>query len=185
MHPYRRTCTYCKRRSQNAEARGPSDPPPCNCLALRQASRHVTQFYDRVLAPTGLRTTQFSVLAKLERIGPMTINALAGALVMDRTTLARNILPLQREGLIAVRPGRADRRSKELHLTEAGIDRLHAARRRWARAQTRFEAVFGNQRTSELRALLQAVSTSEFGHRARRRGGLTPAAGTLAPGNAR
>ena len=48
----------------------------CNCLAVRQAARHVTQFYDQFLAPTGLRTTQFSILAKLKRIGPMTITML-------------------------------------------------------------------------------------------------------------
>src|SRR5690348_10924191 len=86
----------------------------CNCLAVRQAARHVTQFYDQFLAATGLRTTQFSILAKLRRIGPMTINALASNMVMDRTTLGRNILPLQREGLIAVAQGSSDRRSKEL-----------------------------------------------------------------------
>ena len=49
----------------------------CNCLALRQAARHVSRFYDQCLAPTGLRTTQFSILAKLKRLGPLTINALA------------------------------------------------------------------------------------------------------------
>ena len=74
-------------------------PELCNCLAVRQAARHITQFYDRCLAPSGLRTTQFSILAKLKRLGPMTINALAAELVMDRTTLGRNILPLQRESL--------------------------------------------------------------------------------------
>jgi hypothetical protein len=52
-------------------------PDLCNCLALRQAARHVTQLYDRCLVPGGLRTTQFSILAKLKRLGPMTINALA------------------------------------------------------------------------------------------------------------
>src|SRR5260370_129372 len=51
--------------------------PECNCLALRQAARHVTQFYDQCLAPSGLRTTQLSILAKLKRLGPLTINALA------------------------------------------------------------------------------------------------------------
>lgn len=134
----------------------------CNCLALRQAARHVTQFYDRVLAPTGLRTTQFSILGKLKRLGPITINALADDLVMDRTTLGRNILPLQREGLIAVKQGRADRRSKELHLTEAGLQRLRAAAKLWLQAQARFEEVFGDKRTLDLRALLRAVATSDF-----------------------
>ena len=138
-------------------------PEICNCLALRQAARHVTQFYDQVLAPAGLRTTQFSILAKLKAMGPMTINALARDLVMDRTTLGRNILPLEREGLIAVAEGRSDRRSKELQVTAAGAARLRAAAKRWAEAQTRFEAVFGEKRTAELRTILHAVATSDFG----------------------
>jgi DNA-binding MarR family transcriptional regulator len=137
-------------------------PAICNCLALRQATRHVTQFYDRVLTPTGLRTTQLSILARLKGAGPMTINALAGELVMDRTTLGRNILPLVREGLVAVARRRGDRRSKELRVTEAGAVRLRAALKRWARAQAQFAAVFGDDRTSQLRSLLHAVSTSDF-----------------------
>src|SRR5882724_13336060 len=132
-------------------------PEDCNCLAFRQAARHVSQFYDQFLAPTGLRTTQFSILAKLRRRGPLTINALAEDLVMDRTTLGRNILPLEREGLIAVVKGRSDRRSKELHLTDAGVTRLRAAVKGWARAQARFESVFGGKRASELRAVLHTV----------------------------
>ena len=90
-------------------------------MAVRQAARRITQFYDQHLASFGLRTTQFSILAKLKQLGPMTINALADEMVMDRTTLGRNILPLEREGLISVTPGRTDRRSKELRLTDAGV----------------------------------------------------------------
>jgi DNA-binding MarR family transcriptional regulator len=135
----------------------------CNCLAVRQAARHITQFYDQFLAPSGLRTTQFSILAKLRRLGPMTINALADELVMDRTTLGRNILPLEREGLIAVVPGERDRRSKELTLTDEGAARLRAATKGWVRAQTRFEVVFGSKRTKDLRALLHTVSATELG----------------------
>ena len=135
----------------------------CNCLAVRQAARHITQFYDQFLAPSGLRTTQFSILAKLRRLGSMTINALADELVMDRTTLGRNILPLEREGLIAVVPGKRDRRSKELQLTEAGSARLRSAGKGWAQAQSQFEAVFGTKRTTDLRALLHTVSATELG----------------------
>jgi DNA-binding MarR family transcriptional regulator len=135
----------------------------CNCLALRQAARHVTQFYDQVLAESGLRTTQFSILARLKRSGSMTINALARDLVMDRTTLGRNILPLERDGLVEVKPGETDRRSKELHVTPAGASRLLAAAKGWAEAQARFEAAFGARRASQLRSLLHAVSTTEFG----------------------
>src|SRR5262249_58023807 len=107
-------------RGPKMSGAGPTGFLECNCLAIRQAARHVTQFYDQVLAPTGLRTTQFSILARLRRRGPMTINALAGELVMDRTTLGRNIQPLERDGLIEVMRGRADRRRHELNLTAAG-----------------------------------------------------------------
>jgi DNA-binding MarR family transcriptional regulator len=140
------------------------DPRPeqCNCLAVRQAARHVTQFYDQYLAPSGLRSTQFSILGRLKRLGPMTINALAADLVMDRTTLGRNILPLQRDGLIAVVKGSTDRRSKELRVTEAGAECLRTAVERWVEAQTQFEAVFGAKRAAELRALLHAVAASDL-----------------------
>jgi DNA-binding MarR family transcriptional regulator len=135
----------------------------CNCLALRQAARHVTQFYDQRLAPTGLRTTQFSILAKLKRLGPMTINTLARELVMDRTTLGRTMLPLERDGLIRIEDGKADRRSKELHLTKAGADRLRAAGRLWREAQMQFEAVFGGERAAKLRDELSALVSSDLG----------------------
>ena len=83
-------------------------------------------FMIGILPRAGLRTTQFSILARLRRHGAMTINALAEDMVMDRTTLGRNILPLERDGLITIKPGRTDRRSKELRLTDAGLERLRA-----------------------------------------------------------
>jgi DNA-binding MarR family transcriptional regulator len=134
----------------------------CNCFAIRSAARHVTQFYDQFLAPIGLRTTQFSILAKLRRLGPLTINALAGDMVLDRTTLGRNILPLQRDGLIRVEAAASDRRAKELQLTKAGEKRLQAALKVWSQAQAQFEAAFGSKRSAELRSLLRAVVASEF-----------------------
>ncbi len=137
-------------------------PEECNCLAVRQAARHITQFYDQIMAPTELRTTQFSILAKLQRLGPLTINALAAKMVMDRTTLGRTIQPLVRQGLVAVVRGPADRRSKELHLTDVGADRLCDAVELWIRAQDRFAEIFGSERTAELRALMHAVSASEL-----------------------
>jgi DNA-binding MarR family transcriptional regulator len=134
----------------------------CNCLAVRQAARHVTQFYDQWLAPSGLRTTQFSILAKLRRMGPMTINALAAEMVMDRTTLGRNILPLERDGLVAVKQGRQDRRSKELRITEAGEASFREGMKGWRGAQRRFEAAFGAERTANMRSLLHAVAATDF-----------------------
>jgi DNA-binding MarR family transcriptional regulator len=138
-----------------------TNPAGCNCLALRQAARHVSQFYDQFLAPSGLRTTQYSILARLQRKGAMTINALAAELVTDRTTLGRNLLPLQRDGLVAIGPGQSDRRSKEVQLTGAGAARLRAARKNWEEAQAQFETVFGVKRAKELRALLHEIATEE------------------------
>ncbi len=135
----------------------------CHCLAVRQAARHVTRFYDQFLAPSGLRTTQFSILAKLRRAGSETITTLARDLVMDRTTLGRNLRPLEREGLIAIGKGSVDQRSREVRLTEAGAARLRAGIARWIEAQGGFETVFGNRRSSSLRALLSAVSAVDFG----------------------
>jgi DNA-binding MarR family transcriptional regulator len=137
-------------------------PEICNCLALRQAARHVTQFYDQFLASSGLRTTQFSILAKLRALGPLSINELAKEMVMGRTTLGRNILPLERDGLIAAVTAKTDRRSKELRLTEVGLTRLRQARKPWSEAQAQFEAAFGSKRSLELRSLLRAVSMSNF-----------------------
>ena len=114
-------------------------PEECNCFAIRAAARHVTQFYDQV-----------------------TINALAEDMVMDRTTLGRNILPLERDKLIRVEPAASDRRAKELHLTKAGERRLKAARKRWSVAQGQFEASFGAKRAVDLRASLRAVVASEM-----------------------
>lgn len=134
----------------------------CNCLAVRQAARHVTQLYDQFLAPAGLRATQFSILARLKRAGPLSINALAKEMVMDRTTLGRNILPLQREGLIEIAPDPADRRSKELRLTESGAERLRVAVSGWGEAQARFEAKLGAARSADLRKLLREVAATDF-----------------------
>jgi DNA-binding MarR family transcriptional regulator len=138
-------------------------PEDCTCLAVRQAARHVTQFYDQFLATAGLRTTQFSILGKLRRLGPISINALAAEMVMDRTTLGRNMLPLEREGLIEIVPGRTDRRSKELVLTEAGKARLRSAVAGWTEAQARFDATFGAKRSAELRGLLRAAAAADLG----------------------
>jgi DNA-binding MarR family transcriptional regulator len=137
---------------------GLTNPAACNCLALRQAARHITQFYNGFLAPTGLRTTQYSILARLKRKGTMTINSLAAEMVMDRTTLGRNILPLERDGLIAIGPGKTDRRSKELRLTAAGAARFQNASDAWRDAQQRFEGAFGAERAKALRALMDDVT---------------------------
>jgi DNA-binding MarR family transcriptional regulator len=135
----------------------------CNCLAVRQAARYITQFYDRYLAAAGLRTNQYGILARLKRQGPMSINMLAAELVVDRTTLGRNIRPLERDGLIAIESDLSDGRSKILRLTKAGDARFQRAQKHWAEAQKRFERVYGGRQASQLRENLRALVASELG----------------------
>jgi DNA-binding MarR family transcriptional regulator len=137
-------------------------PTECHCLAVRQASRHMTAFYDRFMAPYGLRSTQFSILSVLRRAGPLSINALAAELVMDRTTMGRNVRPLQRGGLVTAVVSRDDRRSRVLQLTPRGLARINAARKGWTQAQAGFEAAVGKGRAGALRGMLRDVSTSEL-----------------------
>jgi DNA-binding MarR family transcriptional regulator len=115
---------------------------PCNCYALRKATRRVTQLYDHLLAPLGLRTTQYSLLMEVERRGPVSLIPLADAMVMDRATLGHNIRPLEADGYLALSVGR-DRRSREVSLTESGRNILAEAKPLWQRAQAIFEAEIG------------------------------------------
>jgi DNA-binding MarR family transcriptional regulator len=138
-------------------SRLPSNDPLCNCLALRQASRYITGVYDQVLSEAGLRVTQFSILYKLLGLGPMTVNQMSAELVMDRTTLTRNLKPLERDALVTTGPSEHDKRERVVSLTPAGKAKVKAVLPLWRRAQQTFEQNFGSERALELRMLLRAV----------------------------
>lgn len=132
----------------------------CNCLALRQAARHVTQFYDGYMAQTGLTASQYSILSKLARLGPLSINALAAQMVMDRTTTGRAVKPLERDKLITADAG-SDARTRLVRLTQAGEKRFKAATARWRAAQLAFEKAYGPGDAAFLRrALARAADIS-------------------------
>jgi DNA-binding MarR family transcriptional regulator len=136
---------------------------PCNCYALRKATRRVTQLYDRLLAPLGLRATQFTLLMEVERRGPISLIPLADAMVMDRATLGHNIRPLEAVGYLALSVGR-DRRSREVSLTKSGRKILAEAKPLWQRAQAIFESEIGLEEAAGLRTVLKRVAASEFPH---------------------
>jgi DNA-binding MarR family transcriptional regulator len=133
------------------------DETPCNCLAIRQAARLVTQIYDRHLAAAGLRSTQHSILSKLGRLGPLSINALAASMAMDRTTLGRAIQPMQRDKLLTVITDEQDARARVVKLTVAGEARLKVAATHWKDAQEEFETAYGPGEAAVLRAALGKV----------------------------
>src|SRR3984957_6831372 len=124
---------------QSKRAAREIEPAICNCLALRQAARHVSALYDRHLAAEGITTAQYSMLAKLLRLGPQSIGAIAAMMVMDRTTTTRAVRPLARDKLVAISPGK-DERTRMVRITPAGKKRAEAAAARWREAQKAFEA---------------------------------------------
>ena len=127
------------------------------------ATRAVARIYDEALASYGLRTTQYSILARLEVEGPAPVGHLAARLVMDRSTLAREAAPLVEAGLVAETPG-PDRRQRLLSLTDEGLSRLEAARSGWREAQRLVRDGLGRERTDgllgELRALVGSVTAA-------------------------
>ena len=94
----------------------------------------MTQAYDRALAPSGLKTTQFTLMVMLEELGQVPLTQLAEKLVMDRTTLTRNLQPLIDRGLITAESGQ-DRRVRNLAVSKDGAKLLKKARPRWEKVQ--------------------------------------------------
>ena len=134
----------------------------CNNLALRKAARYLGATYDKALAPVGLRATQFSILQRLSAHGETTITGLADTIAMDRTTMASNLKPLAREGLVTVEPSAADRRARIAAITPDGLSRLQAALPLWKAVQARFEESFGTDEAARLRTSLKAVIDTGF-----------------------
>jgi DNA-binding MarR family transcriptional regulator len=132
------------------------EPTDCNCQALRQAARHVSQIYDNYLAAEGLKTSQYSILSKLNRLGPQSINELAKLMVMDRTTLGRAVKPLERDKLLTIEAGE-DARVRRVKLTAAGLAKVKAAAAQWREAQKKFETTYGVTESAELRSALRRV----------------------------
>jgi DNA-binding MarR family transcriptional regulator len=121
------------------------------------AARQVTRLYDRALAPAGITTNAYSILARLEREGAQPLGTLAARLAMDRTTLSREVAPLVDAGLVDSAPGETDRRRRVLALTTAGAERLAAARPLHQQAQDELTGAFGLERATELLGELRAL----------------------------
>ena len=125
----------------------------CACFNLRKASRVVTQHFDELLKPSGLLVTQFTILAAVAVVKSGTINELAEILVMDRTTLTRNLKPIERDGWLKSEPGQ-DQRTRVITLTANGEAILTKALPLWKQAQCTVEETLGQQRWRELLAHL-------------------------------
>lgn len=126
----------------------------CVGFNLRKATRAVTQLYDEMLRPSGIRVTQYSLLVVLKIIGPVLVTDLAEKIVMDRTTLSRNLEVMEKQGLVSVAPGE-DRRTRWVTITESGSAVLLEAYPLWQQAQAKIRVHMGEER---LRTLLVDLS---------------------------
>jgi len=134
----------------------------CNNAAIRRAARRLGQLYDDVLAPSGLRGSQFGLLAQIARADEPTMGALADLMVMDLSALGHTLKPLVRDGLVELVPNPRDRRSKRVRLTGQGAAKLAEATRLWREAQRRFEAALGPAEAAAMREALGRVASPDF-----------------------
>jgi DNA-binding MarR family transcriptional regulator len=129
----------------------------CNCTWLRSATRTLTQVYDEALRPTGLRVTQFSILHRTDAVGTLPLSELADLMATDRTTMARNLQVLERDGFIKISIGE-DRRERLIQLTPLGRRTLAGALPVWESIQRRFERKLGGAKEAKaLRDIMQLI----------------------------
>lgn len=133
---------------------------PCACTMLRRATRAVTAAYDAALVPSGLRVTQFSVLRTLARLGPLPVTRLAAEAALDRSTMGRNLDPLERRGFVRMGVGEADQRERVAHLTTTGEAAIEAALPYWRDAQQRVTALVQPSAISTLTEQLDALRSA-------------------------
>ena len=133
----------------------------CNCFAIRQAARFVSQLYERHVSQAGVTAAQFTLLAAIHKRPGTTMAELADAMVMERTTLVRALKPLQRDGLVTAEQQDSGTRAVALNLSEAGGKTLGEAALRWKDAQKEFEQKFGQGRAGELRKTLLELTSME------------------------
>ena len=135
----------------------------CACLNFRKGSRSVTQFFDQTLAPTGLRSTQLVILIAGELLGPSSIARLARELVMDRSTLTRNLKPLLNRGLLQLSPAE-NGKQKSVQVTAEGRAALVHSAPYWQRAQNQLVSRFGsehwNRIISDLGSIVEATRST-------------------------
>jgi DNA-binding MarR family transcriptional regulator len=128
-------------------------PQGCSNAKLRQLTRRVSQHYDHEMAKIGLKTTQYSLLSQVMHRGPIRPGNLAKAMVLDASTLTRNLKPLVAAGWITVVSG-ADSRSHLVAITEAGREKRSEAQRRWKAAQESLNDLLGVERVLALHELI-------------------------------
>lgn len=130
---------------------------PCHCTTLRYAAQTLTEVYDRVLAPSGLKVTQFVLLESiLQGEAEKSITDLAQRLGSDRSTIGRNLRILARDGLVSMSIG-SDRREHTVRVTEKGREAVSLANPLWQKAQIAVADTLGQDQLKMLKTLLSQL----------------------------
>lgn len=130
----------------------------CNCFASRKAARLITKLYEEHLAPAGLTSSQFALLAHLDEAGSASLRELVDTLAMERTSIVRALQPLERDGLVLHLPDPADARRNVASLSDAGRRRFQQAVPLWRAAQGEFERRFGSELARQLRESVRGLA---------------------------
>ena len=128
----------------------------CNCLNLRRSSQAITEVYDEFLAPSDLKIGQFSLLKHIDKLGPISVSDLALSIRLDRTTLVRNLKPLEKRGLV-IDIAVEGTRNRQLKLTDKGIQAYKSAEQLWEKAQGFFEEYLGKGNIETFTTMLSKI----------------------------
>ncbi len=117
----------------------------CACFNIRKSARVITKHYDDALHSLNLKPTQFTILAVLSGVDAITVTDLADYMILDRTTLTRNLRPLEKQGMIKTGAGE-DRRTRMISLSKKGLNKLEKAIPLWKQAQKEVTEYLGDNR---------------------------------------
>ena len=120
----------------------------CACFNVRKSARVITKHYDDALQSIELKPTQFTILAVLSSVDTITVTDLADFMILDRTTLTRNLRPLEKQGMIKTEAGE-DRRTRMISLSKKGLNKLEKAIPLWKQAQKDVTKYMGNNRFNQ------------------------------------
>ncbi|KRB53226.1 MarR family transcriptional regulator [Rhizobium sp. Root708] len=146
----------------NDKTEAPGSWDYCNNSALKRASRQLGQLYEEIMAPSGLRATQYALLTQIKLGGATPLKTLAEAMVMDLSALGHTLKPLLRDGMVELVPDEKDRRVKRVRLTESGEAKWADAQLLWRDAQGRFDRAFGKEAADALRQTMNLISSGDF-----------------------
>lgn len=131
----------------------------CTAFNLKRATRVVQNLYDDAFKPVGLEGTQYTVLGHIFVYGPISLTKLADLMDVDRTTLARNLGPLEKRGFVEMKPG-SDRRAKFINITTSGKEVLSDALPLWKETQEKIKTALGLENWDSMMSNLTSLVTN-------------------------